>query len=72
MTQVQVPHWDEVILLASRVRVGVCEDSNVPSVGIDLHAADGTVFAHAHFDPATARDVISAMWAAVVEAEGPQ
>jgi hypothetical protein len=61
-----VERWSQKPLQAAAISVGVCPEGDL--VGIDLHAQDGSVFAHAHFGPDQAdefwRDLAEAITAA--------
>lgn len=59
-----VPRWNGTPLSAAGVRVGVCG----PAVAIDMAAMSGQVFAHGHFDVATAEVFHKAFGLAIAQA----
>ena len=61
-----VKKWEDWALQAERVSVGTCEHGD--TIGIDMHAQDGTVFAHGHFDVETAIRFTKALSAEISEA----
>lgn len=51
-----VKHWgDQNPLQAASMSVGQCTETDVVMIGVDLLAQDGSIFAHGHFDLATAK-----------------
>ena len=53
--------WCKEALQAASMSVGMCQHGYPPTIGIDLHAQDGTVFAHGHFDVETAINFVEKM-----------
>lgn len=62
-----VPSWTKAPLQASTTMVGTCEGV-LNLVGMDFHAHDGSVFAHAHWDVDIAERVVAEMTRAIAEA----
>lgn len=65
-----VERWRGDALQASQMSVGVCQDTDMAMVGIDMVAQDGSVFAHGHFDVATAVTFAEHLAEVIAEAMG--
>ena len=61
-----VKEWRRDALQAARMSVGRCQHGD--TIGVDMYAQDGVVFAHGHFDVETAYRFALALNAALDEA----
>lgn len=59
--------WDRPALQAAAMNVGICTHGG--TIGVDMLAQDGSVFAHGHYDIATAERFRDALVEAIADAK---
>ena len=63
-----VPYWNKTALQVASMSCGQCRDV-VGLVGIDMHAQDGDVFAHGHFELEQAKAFYKSLGEVIAEVE---
>jgi hypothetical protein len=68
MNRKKVDSWNRTVLAPAMMSVGLC-DETAESIGISMHAVNGDMFAHGHYDLEAAKQFYRDMGDAIAKAE---